>query len=72
MPDNSRPRRPAAAARLPAESERLPLTELVTVCERVRFSAERVSGASLAAAVRSGSLLLATLESAPLGAAPGT
>jgi len=42
------------------------------VCERVRFSAERVTTASLAAAVRSGGLLLATLESAPLGAAPET
>ena len=62
----------ARAARLPAESVRVPLTELVAVCERVRFSAERVTTASLAAAVRSGGLLLATLESAPLGAAPET
>jgi hypothetical protein len=58
----------ARAARLPAESSRGPLTELVAVCERVRFSAERVSSASLTAAVRSGGLLLAMLESAPLGA----
>jgi hypothetical protein len=62
----------ARAARLPAESARVPLTELVAVCERVRFSAERVTVASLAAAVRSGRSLLAMLESAPLDAAPGT
>jgi hypothetical protein len=39
--------------------------ELVSVCERVRFSAERVSAASRAAALQSGRLLLATLEGAP-------
>jgi len=42
------------------------------VCERVRYSAERVTAASLAAAVRSGSSLLAMLESAPPGAAAET
>jgi hypothetical protein len=63
----------ARTARLPAESARVPLTELVAVCERVRFSAERVTAASLTAAVRSGSLLLEMLESAPTpGAAPGS
>lgn len=62
----------ARAARLPAESARAPLAELVAVCERVRFSAERVTAASLTAAVRSGSLLLAMLESAPPGAAAET
>jgi hypothetical protein len=62
----------ARAARLPAESARVPLAELAAVCERVRYSAERVTAASLAAAVRSGSSLLAMLESAPPGAAAET
>jgi hypothetical protein len=53
-------------ARLPGESAQARLAELVGVCERVRFSAERVSGASLAAALQSGRLLLAALEGAPL------
>jgi hypothetical protein len=53
-------------ARLPEESARARLVELVTVCERVRFSGERVSAASLAAAVRGGRVLLAALDAAPL------
>jgi hypothetical protein len=52
-------------ARLPGEGARARLMELVSVCERVRFSAERVSAASRAAALQSGRLLLATLEGAP-------
>jgi hypothetical protein len=62
----------ARAARLPAESARVTLAELAAVCERVRYSAERVTAASLAAAVRSGSSLFAMLESAPPGAAAET
>ena len=53
-------------ARLPEESGRARLAELVTVCERVRFSGAAVSGASLAAAVRGGRALLAALATAPL------
>lgn len=49
-------------AQLPEESARVRLGELVSVCERVRFSGERVAAASLAASVRSGRALLATLE----------
>lgn len=52
-------------ARLPEESLRVRLAELVSVCERVRFSGERVAGASLAAALRSGRELLATLAAPP-------
>jgi hypothetical protein len=52
-------------ARLPGEVARARLVELVGVCERVRFSAERVSAASRAAALQSGRLLLASLEGAP-------
>jgi hypothetical protein len=55
-------------ARLPEESARARLVELVTVCERVRFSDEPVSSASLAAAVRAGRALLGTLAGAPLAA----
>jgi hypothetical protein len=55
-------------ARLPEESARARLVELVTVCERVRFSDEPVSAASLAAAVRGGRALLGTLAGAPLAA----
>jgi hypothetical protein len=58
----------ARQARLPEESGRVPLVELVTVCERVRFSAEPVSSASLAAAVRGGRVLLTALATAPLAA----
>ena len=53
-------------ARLPEESGRARLAELVTVCERVRFSGAAVSGASLAAAVRGGRALLTALATAPL------
>jgi len=53
-------------ARLPEESGRARLAELVNVCERVRFSGAAVSGASLAAAVRGGRALLTALASAPL------
>jgi hypothetical protein len=53
-------------ARLPQESGRARLVELVAVCERVRFSGERVSAASLAAALRGGRLLLAGLDTEPL------
>jgi hypothetical protein len=35
------------------------------VCERLRFSAEQVRAETLAAAMRAGRLLLATLEAAP-------
>jgi len=56
-------------ARLPEESARARLVELVTVCERVRFSDAPVSAASLAAAVRGGRALLGTLASAPLAGA---
>jgi hypothetical protein len=56
-------------ARLPEESGRARLVELVTVCERVRFSAEPVSAANLTAAVRGGRTLLTTLADAPLAAA---
>ena len=53
-------------ARLPEESGRTRLVELVTVCERVRFSREAVSAESLAAAVRGGRALLSSLAGAPL------
>ncbi|HXW74184.1 MAG TPA: DUF4129 domain-containing protein [Steroidobacteraceae bacterium] len=56
-------------ARLPDESGRTQFAELVGVCERLRFSAERVSDASLAAALRSGRTLLAALA-APALATP--
>jgi hypothetical protein len=49
-------------ARLPDGSARPQLAELVTVCERVRFSGAVVTAASLAAALHSGRLLLAALE----------
>jgi len=55
-------------ARLPDESGRIRLVELVRVCERVRFSGEQVSAASLAAALRSGRMLLAALEPAAVSA----
>jgi hypothetical protein len=53
-------------ARLPGEAARAWLAELVGVCERVRFSAENVSGSSIAGAVHGGRLLLLALERAPL------
>jgi hypothetical protein len=53
-------------AQLPEEAGRARLVGLVTVCERVRFSAEQVSAANLAAAVRDGRALLSTLAHAPL------
>jgi hypothetical protein len=53
-------------ARLPEESGRARLVELVRVCERVRFSGEPVSTTSLAAAVRGGRALLTALAGAPL------
>jgi hypothetical protein len=56
-------------ARLPQESGRARLAELVEVCERVRFSGESVSAASLAAALRSGRALLTALDAAPPPAA---
>ncbi len=52
-------------ARLPDEVGRGRLAELVAVCERVRFSAEEVGDKTLAAALRAGRLLLATLDAAP-------
>jgi hypothetical protein len=52
-------------ASLPDEVGRGRLAELVAVCERVRFSAEEVSAGSIAAALRSGRLLLAMLAAAP-------
>jgi len=55
-------------ARLPEESGRARLAELVTVCERVRFSGAAVSSASLTAAVRGGRALLSALATAPLAA----
>lgn len=55
-------------ARLPQEFGRARLAELVTVCERVRFSGAAVSSASLAAAVRGGRALLTALATAPLAA----
>jgi hypothetical protein len=55
-------------ARLPEASARARLVELVTVCERVRFSDAPVSAACLAAAGRGGRALLGTLASAPLAA----
>jgi hypothetical protein len=61
-------------ARLPDEAGRGLLAELVAVCERLRFSAEQVGDKSLAAALRAGRLLLATLDAAPVarsGAGPG-
>lgn len=52
-------------ARLPDEVGRGRLAELVTVCERLRFSAEEVGVQSLAAALRSGRQLLVMLDAAP-------
>jgi hypothetical protein len=57
-------------ARLPEESGRARLAELVSVCERVRFSGATVSSASLAAAVRDGRALLSALATAPLALPP--
>jgi hypothetical protein len=51
-------------ARLPDESARLRLAQLVGVCERVRFSGQRLSAASLAGALGGGRLLLAALDAA--------
>jgi hypothetical protein len=56
-------------ARLPDESGRRRLGELVGVCERVRFSGEAVTAASLAAALHSGRVLLSALERQALAAA---
>ena len=56
-------------ARLPDESARARLAELVAVCERVRFSGAAVTGASLAAALRNGRVLLAALAEPPAAAA---
>jgi hypothetical protein len=55
-------------ARLPQESGRGLLAELVAVCERVRFSGEHVGSAMLASAMHSGRRLLATLDPAPAAA----
>lgn len=55
-------------ARLPDESGRLQLAELVRVYERVRFSGEQVTAASLTAALRSGRVLLAALAPPAVGA----
>jgi hypothetical protein len=55
----------AQRARLPDETGRGRLAELLTVCERLRFSAEQMRAETLAAAMRAGRLLLATLEAAP-------
>ena len=52
-------------ARLPDAASRSRLVELVQVCERLRFSGERVSAARSAAALRTGRMLLAALD-APL------
>ena len=52
-------------ARLDDESSRSRLTELVTVCERVRYSGQDVGAASLAAALHGGRQLLATLDALP-------
>ncbi len=52
-------------ANLQERSARARLAELVGVCERVRFSAERVTDTSLAAAVRAGRELLLMLENTP-------
>ena len=57
-------------ARLPEESARVRLAELVSVCERVRFSAERVATASLAAALDAGRQLLAMLDTRPRASQP--
>jgi hypothetical protein len=54
----------AQRARLPDESARLRLAQLVGVCERVRFSGQRLSAASLAGALGGGRLLLAALDAA--------
>ncbi len=51
-------------ANLQERSARARLAELVAVCERVRFSPERVSDTSLAAALRAGRELLLALEQA--------
>jgi hypothetical protein len=56
-------------ARLPDESARPRLAELVAVCERVRFSGAVVTAASLAAALHSGRVLLAALDAPPAAAA---
>ena len=57
-------------ARLPEESGRARLAELVAVCERVRFSGEPVSAASLAAALHGGRVLLAALAAVPANPRP--
>jgi hypothetical protein len=55
-------------AHLEDESGRTRLAQLLTVCERLRFSAQPVDEAAVAAAVRGGRLLLATLGAPPLPA----
>jgi hypothetical protein len=57
-------------AHLPDESARTHLAELVSVCERVRFSAERVAVPRLTQALHSGRLLLAVLDAPLPGATP--
>jgi hypothetical protein len=52
-------------ARLPEESGRARLAELVAVSEQVRFAGEAVAVASLDSAMRSGRSLLATLDASP-------
>lgn len=57
-------------ARLPEESARRRLGELLNVCERVRFSGERVAAASVAAALDGGRQLLAMLDAQPWATQP--
>jgi hypothetical protein len=58
-------------ARLPDKIARQQLAELASVCERVRFSGASVPEQSVAAALRSGRGLLASLDAA-VAAAPAT
>jgi Domain of unknown function (DUF4129) len=57
-------------ARLPDESGRPRLAQLVGVCERLRFSGDEVSAASVAAALRGGRALLGALDAASSAAVP--
>jgi hypothetical protein len=60
----------ARGARLPDQSGHACLAELLTVCERIRFSGTQVDAESRANALRSGRTLLAILAALPPVAAP--
>jgi Domain of unknown function (DUF4129) len=60
----------ARRARLPDQSGHASLAQLLTVCERIRFSGTEVDAESRASALRSGRALLTILAALPPVAAP--